>query len=283
MDFYEFVPKNEQGFQPSIRLTTKSHSDNQKNLSTVDSIRALDNMASCHSIMNLEGTDKLIGDPMEIKLFEFGGYKLVPDSPVINNYKEHLFSYQGPSTSGTVFRRFEFNSEIHRMSVIASSTAAPKAAFVYCKGAPETMLKIMKAGGIPNDYKKTLEKYTSCGFRVLAVASKQINIAEIDTISRENAEKDLDFNGFEVFENKLKPETVPAIKQLREAAITVVIITGDNPLTGANIGFKAGVIDDHLNAMIIDTVGDDKIAVKNFHEQNVSDEQTEKIVKVSPA
>lgn len=114
----------------------------------------------------------------------------------MSNYKENLFSFHGPATSGTVFRRFEFNSEIHRMSVIASSTQNPKAAYVYCKGAPETMLKIMKADGIPPNYKETLEKYTSCGFRVLSVASKEIKASEIENLSRENAEKDLDFNGF---------------------------------------------------------------------------------------
>jgi cation-transporting ATPase 13A2 len=172
MDFYEFVPKMGKDFQNPVRLINKNTPENQKNLNTLDSIRALDNMASCHSIMNLEGNNTLIGDPMEIKLFEFGGYQLTPDSPVRSNYKENLFSYQGPATSGTVFRRFEFNSDIHRMSVIASSSSSPTTASIYCKGAPESMLKIMKVGGIPDNYKETLEKYTSCGFRVLAVASK---------------------------------------------------------------------------------------------------------------
>ena len=136
MDFYEFVPKVGKTFQQPIRLSNKNNSENQKNLSTPDSVRALDNMASCHSIMNLEGTDKLIGDPMEIKLFQFGEYRLTSDSPVKKNFKEQLFSYEGPKTKGTVFRRFEFNSEIHRMSVIASSTTTPTAAFVFCKGGP---------------------------------------------------------------------------------------------------------------------------------------------------
>lgn len=273
MDFYEFVPKSGKSFQNPVRLTTKNEPENAKNLTSKDSVHALNNMASCHSIMNLEGTDKLIGDPMEIKLFEFGGYRLVEKSPVITNYKENLFSYEGPVSQGTVFRRFEFNSEIHRMSVIASSTSNQSSAFVYSKGAPETMLKIMKGDGIPGNYKEILEKYTSCGFRVLAVASKEIKLGEIENISRENAEKDLDFNGFEVFENKLKPETVPAIKTLKDAGITVVIITGDNPLTGANIGFKSGVIESFYNIMICDKLSEGKISVTNFHEQNISDEQ----------
>jgi cation-transporting ATPase 13A3/4/5 len=56
-----------------------------------------------------------------------------------------------------------------------------------------------------------LKKYTSCGFRVLAVCSKKIPVSEIETIDRATAEARLEFNGFEVFENKLKPETVPSI------------------------------------------------------------------------
>ncbi len=74
MDFYEFVPKIGKKFYNPITLETKKQSAEQ--LKTKDSVQALNNMASCHSIMNLEGTDQLIGDPMEIRLFEFAGYKL---------------------------------------------------------------------------------------------------------------------------------------------------------------------------------------------------------------
>lgn len=69
----------------------------------------------------------------------------------------------------------------------------------------------------------------------------------------------------------MKPETVPAIKTLKQAGITVVIITGDNPLTGANIGFKSGVIESHLSAMIIDMLPNGRISVENFYEQNDGD------------
>ena len=62
------------------------------------------------------------------------------------------------------------------------------------------------------------------------------------------------------------------MKELRKAGISTVIITGDNPLTGANIGFKAGVIDGDLSAMIIDTIADGRVSVRNFSEQNVADE-----------
>ena len=44
-----------------------------------------------------------------------------------------------------------------------------------------------------------------------------------------------------MFENKLKPETKGAIRELKEAQIGVVMITGDNALTGSNIGYKCGI------------------------------------------
>lgn len=86
-----------------------------------------------------------------------------------------------------------------------------------------------------------LKEYTSNGFRVLAIASKSIQGNDYKSITRETAEAGLNFNGFEVFENKLKPQTKGAIKELKEAKVGVVMITGDNPLTGSNIGYKCGI------------------------------------------
>ena len=60
--------------------------------------------------MNLELTKELIGDPMEIKLFEFGKFLLTNHSEVQRNHPYHIFSFKGERIEGTVFRRFEFNS-----------------------------------------------------------------------------------------------------------------------------------------------------------------------------
>jgi magnesium-transporting ATPase (P-type) len=67
------------------------------------------------------------------------------------------------------------------------------------------MATIMDKRSIPSDYDKTLKQYASHGFRVLAIASKPISEGQMKTISRSDAESQLIFNGFEVFENKLKP------------------------------------------------------------------------------
>lgn len=73
------------------------------------------------------------------------------------------------------------------------------------------------------------------GTSVLASTSKAIQIlAQYD---RKDFESNLIFDGFEIFENRLKPATKTAIKQIKKANIPCVMITGDNPLTAANIGY----------------------------------------------
>ena len=59
---------------------------------------------------------------------------------------------------------------------------------------------------------------------------------------------------------------MPSIDILREAGISIVIITGDNVLTGANIGFKAGIIEPSKNIMICDLTAEKKVTVTNFYE-----------------
>ena len=60
---------------------------------------------------------------------------------------------------------------------------------------------------------------------------------------REDAESKLDFVGFIVFENKLKPTTTKIIHELRDANIRTVMCTGDNILTAISVGRECGLIE----------------------------------------
>lgn len=84
------------------------------------------------------------------------------------------------------------------MSVICKNSAT-KGCEVYAKGSPEMMATIMQKETIPSNYKEILKHYASHGFRVLSIASKTINEGSMQSISRDEAEKNLNFNGFEVF------------------------------------------------------------------------------------
>ncbi len=83
------------------------------------------------------------------------------------------------------------------------------------------------------------------------------------TMGREEIESNLLFNGFEVFENKLKNETKAAIEELKAAEVGCVMITGDNTLTGSNISFKCSISDKRKGMIIVDYVGN-KLTEEEF-------------------
>lgn len=56
-------------------------------------------------------------------------------------------------------------------------------------------------------------------------------------------ESQLNFLGFLIFENRLKPETRPTILELKASNLKPLMVTGDNPLTAINIGFQCGILE----------------------------------------
>jgi cation-transporting ATPase 13A3/4/5 len=58
----------------------------------------------------------------------------------------------------------------------------------------------------------------------------------------EAAESDLQFLGFIVFENKLKPNTAPNIHTLRAAHLACRMVTGDNVRTAISVARECGLV-----------------------------------------
>lgn len=56
-------------------------------------------------------------------------------------------------------------------------------------------------------------------------------------------ETEMEFLGFIIFENKLKPETTPTIEIIKKANLKPIMVTGDNPFTAINIGMQCGILD----------------------------------------
>ncbi len=62
-------------------------------------------------------------------------------------------------------------------------------------------------------------------------------------MSRYEAESDLVFVGFIIFENKLKPSTAGVLRELNDARIRNVMCTGDNILTAISVARECSLID----------------------------------------
>lgn len=62
-------------------------------------------------------------------------------------------------------------------------------------------------------------------------------------MTRQEAESELEFLGFIIFENKLKPSTAAVIDELDKANIRRVMCTGDNILTAISVARECNLID----------------------------------------
>ena len=111
-------------------------------------------MASCHSITQVD--EKLVGDPLEIKMFQLTGWQL--DEGEQQNFSPDVLAQVRPkidesSTSGTVsiLRRFDFESKLQRMSVIVHNHE-DNSIRVHLKGSPEKVQELCLPHTLPNDF-----------------------------------------------------------------------------------------------------------------------------------
>ncbi|KAF2669226.1 hypothetical protein BT63DRAFT_455205 [Microthyrium microscopicum] len=242
----------------------------------------LHTMATCHSLRKVDG--ELVGDPLDVKMFEFTGWtfeegeqqtsedlpKLSPSiarPPKLENDE----SETEPLELG-ILKQFEFVSQLRRASVVVRQFGSP-GGHVFVKGAPECMPDICRHESFPPDYEDLLAFYTHRGFRVIACAAKPIpkmNWVKAQKMSRAQAESGLDFVGFIIFENKLKPATTDVINELGRANIRRVMCTGDNVLTAISVARECELIDPIAHCFIPHFVdGDSHTALSRLKWQSV--------------
>lgn len=80
---------------------------------------------------------------------------------------------------------------------------------------------------------------------MIACASKyerKLSWMKAQKMTRTDAESDLEFLGFIIFENKLKPSTAGVISELNEAGIRNVMCTGDNILTAISVARECNML-----------------------------------------
>lgn len=225
---------------------------------------ALHTMASCHSIRTVDG--ELVGDPLDLKMFEFTGWTFEEGSQDPFSVQNEEIRPQGCSLvkppAGlefdpheteesdmsiaiqlSIIKGFEFVSHLRRASIVVSQ-AGSQLLDVFVKGAPECMKAICKPESFPVDYEDLLDFYTHRGFRVIGCATKQIQCERtlIQDLERDQAESELDFIGFIIFENKLKSLTSQTIEELEQAGIRQIMCTGDNILTAISVAKECSLI-----------------------------------------
>ncbi|KAK9679165.1 hypothetical protein K7432_016381 [Basidiobolus ranarum] len=245
-------------FEPLVKRVDEvdGHSNITKSPSLIQAL------AVCHSLklVNYEP----VGDPLDQKMFEFSRWVLEENGEISGNPSNiqksgkipHNLPVLRPQSANddeglSVLRSFDFIPVLRRMSVIVSPLGT-SISHVYVKGAPEIILDICKKETIPDDFEQVLSAYTHRGYRVIALAGKIWDDAwgNAMKVKRESVESNLDFLGFIVFENKLKPTTAGVIDELTDAKIRKVMCTGDNILTAISVSRECGIIDPQSQVFI---------------------------------
>ena len=115
----------------------------------------------------------------------------------------------------------------------------------FCKGSPEKISELCNKNTLPENFNEVLNKYTSKGFRVLALSCKIMKMTydQAMKISRSNIEKNLIFLGLLIIQNELKDGTAQTLKTLNEDAHLIIkMATGDNILTATCVAKSCNLI-----------------------------------------
>ncbi|KIM94990.1 hypothetical protein OIDMADRAFT_171985 [Oidiodendron maius Zn] len=231
-------------------------------------------MATCHSLRVVE--DEFVGDPLDLKMFDFTGWSFEEGEQRAGNTEEEEQGGLSPSIARPpagmeydldenegqhsnrspielgVLKSYEFVSQLRRSSVIVRKFGSP-GCNIYVKGAPECMKEICRVESFPTDYEELLSYYTHRGFRVIACATRHIaklNWVKVQKMKRNEAETNLEFIGFIIFENKLKPSTTGVLDELSQAGIRKVMCTGDNILTAISVARECNLIDRNAHCFV---------------------------------
>ena len=279
----------------------KSKSNDQNNINKKNELRQLyiECLACCQGITRVKG--KLIGDPIDVEMFESTGWELIEEPDDTNNYDTRITTYVRPKEEKTlteklaglgglmkdpenseikakmidhyelgIVRRFDFSSKLQRMSSLVLNLG--KSTFTcYCKGSPEKIKELCQPKTVPKDFNEQLNHYTSRGFRVLAMGSKLINMdfTKALEVNRTFCEKDLVFLGLLIVQNKLKEATNPTLKTLtRKGHVRVRMATGDNIMTAVCVGRKSNLIE--ANSIVYSCEIEEEADKNNEDENNIN-------------
>ena len=145
---------------------------------------------------------------------------------------------------------FHFDPSLKLMSTVDERD---ESLWVDTKGAPEEVLSrsstVMNGDGIPveldaqkrDEISRVIDGYAARGLRVLAVAVRRLPRSSSLPASRELAESGLCLVGLVVMLDPPRPEVPDAVARCHAAGIRIIIVTGDHPLTAAEIARRVGI------------------------------------------
>lgn len=187
-------------------------------------------LATCHSLVQLD--DGIVGDPLEKATLKAVNWSLTKSDSVIPK--------KGKSPALKIVQRYHFSSALKRMCVVVGYNIPGASEIHYMatvKGAPEILKNMLSS--VPKNYDSTYLSLSRRGARVLALGYRKLpgtfSSQDLRELTREKLESNLTFAGFVIISCPLKPDSKTVIKEIVNSSHSVVMITGDNPLTACHV------------------------------------------------
>ncbi len=147
-------------------------------------------------------------------------------------------------TSQALINYFGYNKELKPISTVPFSSSRKLSAVTfenagtYIMGAPEFVMP----SGLDEKTQNMIEQYAKDGYRVLLLAHSNANIIKDNPPSNRSAVAIL------ILEDRIRDDAIETISWFKKNGVKVKIISGDNPLTVAEIAKRVGV--DNTEAFI---------------------------------
>ncbi|KAK4515331.1 AdoMet-homocysteine methyltransferase [Mucor velutinosus] len=247
LEYYGVYPAKKEAFedlQPSFTELSNTNNDLMQM-----------GLSCCHSVTMLNGD--YVGNPVDLVMFQATEASLSTDEAgqelIIPNKN------QGPTLK--VLQLFEFQHARATMSIAVKDMITGHV-HVFCKGSFERIADV-SASGIPANFDEITSHSARVGCYVLGMAHRDLGILsqeEEDQLAthctRDQLESDLTFIGLVLFKNLLKEDTADAIQQIKQGDVRVVMITGDNALTGVFIGQQCHFVPPNAQVIVGDVMAD---------------------------
>ncbi|KAG1112899.1 hypothetical protein G6F42_014612 [Rhizopus arrhizus] len=211
-------------------------------------------LSSCHSVTMLNGD--YVGNPVDLVMFQATQALLSTDE----SGHDMIIQTQGEQGHTLkVLQRFEFQHARASMSIAVKDMTTGHV-HVFCKGSFERIADV-SARGLPENFDEITSQSARVGCYVLGMAHRDLGMLspeEEDQLAtnctRDELELDLEFIGLVLFKNLLKEDTADAIQQIKQGDVRVVMITGDNALTGVFIGQQCHLVPPNTHVILGDVM-----------------------------
>lgn len=191
----------------------------------------------------------LMGDPTEVALYEFA---------YANAFVKSVLERQFPRVA-----EIPFDAERKRMTTIHRYGDKY---MVLVKGAMEMMMQRVADAENAMVWEAPLNDMLQNGLRVLGFAVKELDVLP-EEITPESIENELHLVGLAGIIDPPRQEAMAAVQECKTAGIRPVMVTGDHPITAANIAKRLSII----------SAAEDRI-VSGDELRAMSDEQLEEAV-----